>query len=562
MGSCFTTTVPTRVQLSEAHLLGGHVATHHHPQHQHQQVQHNGSDSEPHDFQYQGFNDTSITHNSNLHPVYPSTDSSPKHRPTKINTSFNCSNQNHTDLIKSNTDLQQQIDILKQCSNDEIKMLKTRLQALEKQMYEASHAHIDDDYKENELRHTDRQCTQGTHTKACPNVYRIVKASQIYNDILQSHQQHNELNVWNKMNTWYTCEQLMTDYTHLLDVHCHKNNIFEVKMVYLEISDILNSECKEQDCTSITHIQQNTASFEPNVIYILNVIHCFLYHAYNHENGQRLRDCIMDKNEMLIKYDTCADIKRNVSHLSIDTSTGVQRNDNNRKRTYSQTPPTLISTKSKQLIASMETALPINPRVLNVPLKERHNSVASNLSRRSSENSVHSVQSKSSKSSISALSDNNNDSDLKLILSPILPKQRSAIEMSEDRVRKLSGQMNEEQIKELINEYDNDQKIGIENEDADEEDELVQMLGEEEDENEGSSSLNEDDRAEIEQFKLELNESKEGDEKQRRGSKHHLMRIDQGNEWDTENIDQTVQDMKKQLLHLALTSSTDVDAQR
>ena len=82
------------------------------------------------------------------------------------------------------------------------------------------------------------------------------------------------------------------------------------------------------------------------------------------------------------------------------------------------------------------------------------------------------------------------------------------------------------------------------------------------------SSINEDDRVEIENYKLErritfLIESLDENERnnqlrqvnERRGSKHNLMRLQDENEWDVDTMTQTVQDMKKQLLHLALTSS-------
>lgn len=194
MGNCFSSDVPKRVQLSEAHLLGqGSKSTHHH-----QQQQYNLTDSEQHEFQYREI-EHSITHNSNLNPVVPSNNSSPKHRPIKsnqmiygnLNEGSNKTQQlQQINYAKLNHELQRQIDILKQCSNDEIKMLKNRIQFLEKQFEEMSinkTMDINDEDKEDDNILFQLKCDgKTTPIKSCPNILRIVKIAQLYNKIVAS----------------------------------------------------------------------------------------------------------------------------------------------------------------------------------------------------------------------------------------------------------------------------------------------------------------------------------------------------------------------------------------
>merc|ERR1712176_1302783 len=115
--------------------------------------------------------------------------------------------------------------------------------------------------------------------------------------------------------------------------------------------------------------------------------------------------------------------------------------------------------------------------MVRTQIKPRHdsvNSIISNVSNSASKSS----QSLSRLSSLSA-ANNHQDTDPdimpKLIIAPIIDKKQkrkqkpSAIEMSEDRVRKLSGQIDEHQLKQLIDQYDNDnhQKITIEHTEED-----------------------------------------------------------------------------------------------
>eukprot|EP01083_Nonionella_stella_P158263 514893_1 len=422
----------------------------------------------------------SIVHNSNANVVFPYSKQYPNHpmqSKSTIHHHFDniCHDDHHRDLVQLNCDLQRQIEILKQCSNDEIKMLKARLHTLEKRVNETPiqnnhHIPIDDDYKENEQcfikLNMYKQCTADDQvpTKLCPNILTIIKASQAYNTLLHSNKvytTHNESHIWSRIRTEtrkdYSFASLIDDYTHLLNVHCNHNNIFELRIVYLQLQDILHSRCDLiKRCKCIANIKETP--FEPKVLYILDVIHCLLYHGYsNHDQEHRLIDCIMDKNEKIIEYDKS---ESNVLNLTVDTS--------------------IIDQRTNILYAKSCSVSPLSG------VKTPHN-------------------------------------DLKLVL--------SAIEMSEDRVRRLSGKMNEEQIKSLIAEYDNEEKIVIENEE------------------ESSSTLSENGRAEIADFKSKLDP-----DKQRRASKHNLMRSQEGNEWDAQTMEQTVQDMKKQLLHLAMTT--------
>eukprot|EP01083_Nonionella_stella_P011532 32723_1 len=180
----------------------------------------------------------------------------------------------------------------------------------------------------------------------------------------------------------------------------------------------------------------------------------------------------------------------------------------------------------------------------NINIKERHNSVnsvASNLSRQSTPRSIskHSIENES----ISSLSARINN------------KSKATIEMSEDRVRKLSGQISGEQIKQLMKTYENKNEFGIDDQD----DGLVSPSSPS---SNGSSTLDENDKAEIENFKLKLDNNNNSNsnssnkkERERRGSKHNLLRPKQGYEWDADTMDETVQEMKKQLFHLACNAS-------
>ena len=287
------------------------------------------------------------------------------------------------------------------------------------------------------------------------------------------------------MTTEYNLHSLIEDYRRILQIHCNNNNIFEVRMFHLEISDMMMStKCKQINCKCIANIKQ--MPFKLDTLSVLSLIHCFLYHGYCNDdsNVQRLRDCIMDKNELILKYEA--------NHLS--------------------------QLLSDQLI------------------KERHgsiNSVISNLSRRST--------SKSTVSRLSSLSDNNqrNESEEDKMKKLIIGSQPHNIEMSQNRVRKLSGQINENELKQMLNEYDDDGDEALD-------DGLISHSEE--------SSLNETDRAEIESFKLKMDCNVNGSNNERRGSKHNLFQEQQGDEWNVDEMNQTVQDMKKQLFHLALSS--------
>lgn len=260
------------------------------------------------------------------------------------------------------------------------------------------------------------------------------------------------------------------------------------------MNDMINIKCIQTNkCKCIESIQQ--IPFKLNTHCILMLIHCFLYHGYNKSNDdesmQRLRDCIMDKNEVILKYD---------------------ENDKN------------INSETNHLYTRINK---LSPQILsNQLIKERHSSITSvisNLSRRST--------SKSSLSRLSSLSHNNqkNDSQNDDMNKP------HTIEMSQDRVRRLSGQINENELKEMLNEYD-DEPL---------DDGLISHSED--------SSLNETERAEIQSFKLKMDQSNV-ESKERRGSKHNLFKQQQGDDWNVDEVNKTVQDMKAQLLHLALSS--------
>ena len=118
--------------------------------------------------------------------VFPSHQSSPIHRAQIYG------NPLATDSLKPDamSHIQQQIDILKQCSNDEIKRLKTRIHFLENKLDEitapnpsSTNMHSPNYF----LSAMTTKCTKGTPTKSCPNILRIVKISQIYNQALSTH---------------------------------------------------------------------------------------------------------------------------------------------------------------------------------------------------------------------------------------------------------------------------------------------------------------------------------------------------------------------------------------
>jgi len=636
MGNCFTTNVPTRVQLT--HLLTNNQSTT-------KQTNVNLIDLDT-DIEYREI-EHSMTHNSHLNPAIPSNNSSPKHRPIKANQMIYgnlhhmtpAGNPPNTDYAKINTDLQRQIDILKQCSNDEIKMLKSRIQLLEKQLDKMSHSkHLlhsphdeaDDDYKA-EAMHT-AKCTKDTPTKSCPHILRLIQVSQKYNEIIQTQQQHNELEIWSALHVQhqrqYNLTSLVEDYGHMLDVHCKNNNLFELRVVFLDIYDILDSQCSQTQCECIDVIT-NTPFNASSSLYLLSLIHCYLYHAYSKHSDknsddalQRIRDHVLDKNDKLIEYQQNSETeldfsKIDVAKLSITTnefdniSNSHSHHANQQKRIYSQTPPILLTQHSRQMITSIGD-IPVDPTDANmnsqfmqshsnnlliagaVPqVRARHGSVHSIVSNVSNGSASKSSQSISRLSSLSRSGKNQHrgskantepESPVLIINGGTQRKAKpSAIEMSEERVRRLSGgQLNEERLRDLIDAYDRDQNIHVEldkhdheiihpsSSDAPDEDERTQRRErgdrhseDEEDEDDiASNSLSEQELAEIERVKMEQQQMNHVQvngnghtEKTRRGSKHNLMRLQQGNDWDVDTMNQTAQDMKKQLLHLALTSN-------
>ena len=172
MGSCLTWSPPIAIkhaQLNESHLLSNENVQINNTKQQTYQNNHILTDSDQHEYNYREFQqETSVTHNSNLNPVYPSSHSSPQHH-------------QNINLLKLNNDLQRQIDILKQCSNDEIKTLKQRIQLLEHQFRSLSSPHqIRDDYKQS------IDCTKNTKIKSCPNTLRIIQISKIFNEMIAS----------------------------------------------------------------------------------------------------------------------------------------------------------------------------------------------------------------------------------------------------------------------------------------------------------------------------------------------------------------------------------------
>lgn len=178
MGSCF---IKQHIQSNESHLLRDNDANISNQQQHIYQTQNNLTDSDQHEYNYREFHpETSITNNSNLNPIYPSNHSSPQHHHHQNNKNININ------LLKLNNDLQRQIDVLKQCSNDEIKTLKQRIQFLENQFHglsllqnNATHS-ITDDCKQS------IECSKNTPIKLCPNTLRIIQISKIFNDMLTS----------------------------------------------------------------------------------------------------------------------------------------------------------------------------------------------------------------------------------------------------------------------------------------------------------------------------------------------------------------------------------------
>eukprot|EP00483_Globobulimina_turgida_P012768 UN12792 len=85
--------------------------------------------------------------------------------------------------------------------------------------------------------------------------------------------------------------------------------------------------------------------------------------------------------------------------------------------------------------------------------------------------------------------------------------------MSEERVRKLSGQINEDEINELLDQYDNNQQtIAIGNEEVEEVDNEDELISPSSGSGSESGSLNEKDRVEIENFKLKLDDVDNGND--------------------------------------------------
>ena len=140
----------------------------------------------------------------------------------------------------------------------------------------------------------------------------------------------------------------------------------------------------------------------------------------------------------------------------------------------------------------------------------------------------------------------------------VISRRSSAhsIEMSEDRVRKLRGQVDPHHIKELIAEYDDDRKMGLEDVESDG---LISPS------DEASSTMDDRERAEIQTFKSKLDnldakvdgdsENENAEMREKKESKHNLMREQSTDEWDAATMSQTAEDMKKHLFHLALQTS-------
>ena len=306
----------------------------------------------------------------------------------------------------------------------------------------------------------------------------------------------------------------------MLEIHCNNNNIFELRMIYLDINDIMDKESKhchqQQQCQCIADI--SSTEFNIDLISIMNVLHCYLFHAYSkphHDDSmQRLRDLIASINDKITEYNKNGQIPQvqksmstNMKDIDLDqidlTKLTLNLNPNiakptNKPKVYSQSPPIVITPNTKQLIANMpqiqvvqstKTAI-INPvdntsninTTTTVANSIHHNNSSSMIAipttdkpRHGSGISVNSTMSNVSNhtnGSISELSLNmhereDTDPDVvpELIINPTNLKTKPtsiAIERSEDRVRKLSGQITEDELRGLIDEYDNDQNIAIE----------------------------------------------------------------------------------------------------
>ena len=341
----------------------------------------------------------------------------------------------------------------------------------------------------------------------------------------------------------------------MLSNHC--SNLFDLRMVWLDISTFLHSKCVHDDfdCKSIQNVTVNSSdSSQPSLVYVLDVIHCYLvcslslffcvishqnilsetvlsismqYHGYSDDDNstvQRLRDYIIDKNDGILEYH-----------------------------------------KSTQLLSSSAQS-PMSPMKLTVggDGKHRHGSATSFTSNQSTVTNTTNTTN-ITLSSLSGDDGHRSDTDPDVVPQlpvtvkgkhPKIPRVHS-IEMSEDRVRKLSGQIDPNHIKELIAEYDDDRKMGLEDVESDG---LISPS------DEPSSTMDDRERAEIETFKLKLDnldakedgdsENENAEMRERKGSKHNLMRAQQGDEWDADTMNQTVEDMKKHLFHLALQTSS------
>ncbi len=108
-------------------------------------------------------------------------------------------------------ELQLRIDTLKKCGNGEIKMLKTRIQILEKHIKQMiPQTCVDgDEYKENETYFIDIQiqCKYGENTpiKLCPHILRIIKVNEIYNKILSE----------SNTKVCFMCARIKTNVAHI-----------------------------------------------------------------------------------------------------------------------------------------------------------------------------------------------------------------------------------------------------------------------------------------------------------------------------------------------------------
>merc|ERR1712130_636674 len=94
----------------------------------------------------------------------------------------------------------------------------------------------------------------------------------------------------------------------MLSTHC--SNLFDLRMVWLDISTFLHSQCHRDDCKSIQNVTAN--AMQPTLEYVLDVIHCYLFHGYSDEDSaavQRLRDCIIDRNDAILEHHNRASSK-------------------------------------------------------------------------------------------------------------------------------------------------------------------------------------------------------------------------------------------------------------